>query len=142
MLPFITSNKTNRVLTQPERFRKIRKRLGLTQKEMADKLKLRSRESYTNYEHREQRIDAEMLRILQKELNVNPDWLLFEEGELLLSDQSNKSSIDITNPESTDKALDLILELKQQIDDFRKKNENLEQEKSDLLKKIHKLEGN
>ena len=122
MLPFITSNKTNRVLTQPERFRKIRKRLGLTQKEMADKLKLRSRESYTNYEHREQRIDAEMLRILQKELNVNPDWLLFEEGELLLSDQSNKSSIDITNPESTDKALDLINRMINIYNNF--KNEN------------------
>ncbi len=64
-----------------ERLKKIRRTLGLTQQEFANKIGIK-RNSYANYEiGRNTPIDAIILSIC-REFNVNENWLRTGEGEM------------------------------------------------------------
>ena len=64
-----------------ERLKLLRKTLGITQQEFADKIGIK-RNSYANYETgRNNPIDAIILSIC-REFNVNEDWLRTGEGEM------------------------------------------------------------
>ena len=64
-----------------ERLKQLRKTLGITQQEFADKIGIK-RNSYANYETgRNTPIDAIILSIC-REFNVNESWLRNGEGEM------------------------------------------------------------
>lgn len=75
-----------------ERLKQLRKALGLTQQEFADKLGI-SRGSYANYEiGRNEPLDAVRVLIC-KEYGVNEKWLRDGEGEMFRQYNSREAEI-------------------------------------------------
>lgn len=76
-----------------ENLRKIRSKLGLSVAKFADKLKM-SANTLTNYEQNRREPSATLFVQLNKELNVNLNWLVTGKGEMFLSDSENSASQD------------------------------------------------
>ena len=65
-------------------FKKIRKKLNCTQKEFDEKLKLPAQKT-SQIENNRAKMDDEILKKLREVFNVNPLFVLFEEGEIFLN---------------------------------------------------------
>lgn len=68
-----------------ENLRKIRSTLGLSVAKFAEKLKM-SANTLTNYEQKRREPSATLFVQLNKELNVNLNWLVSSKGEMFLKD--------------------------------------------------------
>lgn len=66
-----------------ERIKEIRKRLGLTQQEFADVLKI-TRSAVCKMESGENAPSAQTLSIICREFDVNENWLRTGEGEMFI----------------------------------------------------------
>ena len=138
---------TTNLVEQKERVVRIRKRFGYSQKEMAEKMDI-PRETYKYYERENGDFKARYLSAYEKlrshdGLRVNIDWLLFEQGEMMLQDY--ETGIDRPyKVEDYDLLLDTLnenKELKQRDKEVTKKIEELYKIIADQQKKIDKFEG-
>lgn len=64
-----------------ERIKNLRKTLGLTQQEFADKIGMK-RNTYANYEMDRNEPSASVLALIVRTFNVNETWLRTGEGEM------------------------------------------------------------
>ena len=69
-----------------ERLKQIRQNLGLTQKELAEKLGFKWYK-IKDMESNKQKITYEIAKDLEKLFSINPDWLLTGEGEMYKSNK-------------------------------------------------------
>lgn len=97
-----------------ERIKKLRKALGLTQQEFAERLNI-GRGTLANYEvGRNEPIDA-VIALICREFNVNEKWLRTGEGEMILQQTRDEEISSFLNEllaeESTDFRLRLITAL-------------------------------
>ncbi|MFQ5629951.1 MAG: helix-turn-helix domain-containing protein [bacterium] len=77
--------------TFEERLRKIRLKLGLTRKAISEKLDI-SDSNYARYEYGRASPPYQFLSKLYEIYDVNIHWLLFETGDMFLSDEGNDGS--------------------------------------------------
>ena len=75
-----------------ERLKLLRKSLGLTQTEFADKIGKTMR-SVQNYEAGTRQIDNTTTMFICSTFNVNPDWLLNGTGEMFIGDASRQQEV-------------------------------------------------
>ena len=66
-----------------ERIKKLRKALGLTQQEFADRLGMK-RNTIANYETGRNDPSNSVISLISREFNVNESWIRSEEGEMFL----------------------------------------------------------
>ena len=76
------------------KLKEVRKALGLTQKEMAQKLGLSLR-GYHNYEKGERDIPTWMIIRLIRDFRVNPEWLFLDKGDMFFSKEYEKWQEDV-----------------------------------------------
>lgn len=72
-----------------QRIKKVRKELGLTQEEFANKLGLH-RNTIKKYENGESIPSTKFLKLLEYEFGINPRWILKGEGEMFLPSNYEK----------------------------------------------------
>lgn len=90
----LTTDTLPLVSTLKERFKIIRKRFGFTQAEIAKTIDI-PRETWATYENADrQKVDGKILSKLEELYNINPDWLLFEQGEMLKKNDPNVVKVD------------------------------------------------
>lgn len=79
-----------------ERLKELRKKLGITQQEFADRIGIK-RNSYANYETgRNTPIDA-IVKSICREFNVNESWLRTGEGNLFLPEDREAEILRLAN---------------------------------------------
>lgn len=114
------------------RFRQVRKALGLTQAEMAEKLNKTSR-MVQYYESGESNIELDIILELQKLYNISSDWLISGVGEMFIEkEKSRAKGMDSRDAlimaglrMATDEQKDFILkyiEEKRELSELRKKD--------------------
>ena len=72
---------------EENRLHKIRKKLRLSQEEIADETSITYR-AYTSYERGDRKPSFEFLVKLVEKYNVNLNWLIAGKGEMFLSNQN------------------------------------------------------
>ncbi len=87
-----------------ERLKELRERLKLSQTSIAKELGI-PQSSYATYENKGSRFPADLLTVLMKKYKVNPDWLLFGNGDMFYEtgsevDRQVNQALYITKPES------------------------------------------
>lgn len=74
-----------------ERIRKLRKSLGLTQQEFADRIKVK-RNTVATYEMGRSEPSSSAISLICKTFNVNDTWLRNGEGEMFVSHSETATS--------------------------------------------------
>ena len=64
----------------PQRLQEIRKELKLTQEDIRKKLNLSSKQTYSSIEKGRRKLHIDEVSIYKNLFNINPNWLLFGEG--------------------------------------------------------------
>jgi len=72
-----------------ERLKILRERLGLTQKEIAEKIRISLR-AWQNYELGLRKIPSEVIKALYEHLGINPTWLLTGKGPMFIEGKTTK----------------------------------------------------
>jgi len=81
---------------QTERLIIVRERLGYSVKEFAEKIPMSER-SYRNIEAGSDKINDNFLKKLKRNLNINPEWILYGRGEMVSSEAKQiDHSLDIS----------------------------------------------
>lgn len=79
--------------TPSERFKAVRKELGLTQSQFAQELNISQVAVYKLEEGQIKSISLEITKILEDEFGINKIWLHFGEGMMYLDDTTNMYSV-------------------------------------------------
>jgi len=93
----------------PERLRELRKRLGLSQKEFAEKLGVHLM-TISRYERGKITPSYKFLELLEKTFNVNPEWLLKGKGEPFLDKYLIKELLEKQLEEELEKLSKIIVD--------------------------------
>lgn len=99
------------------RLKETRQKIGKTQVEMATEFNL-SKQIYNNLENAKRRLQIEEVALLKNRFNIDPNWLIFGEGNMRIEENENK--FELTN---------LIL-------DFREYGGEVDLVRREIVKKI------
>ncbi|KFN40863.1 MAG: hypothetical protein JU82_00340 [Sulfuricurvum sp. MLSB] len=100
-----------------KRLKEAREKIGKTQVEMAQEFNY-SKQIYNNLEHGKRRLQIEEVTILKHKFKIDPNWLIFGEGNMKIEENENKI-----------KLTDLIL-------DFQEYGGEVDLVRKEIVKKI------
>lgn len=99
--------------------------LGITREEFYKKVSLNGANFRGKSASSELSVDK-IVKILRSYTNLNPDWLLLGDGEIL------RSNAEISTPSDNSNELQMISELAQQVGQLKAENEMLKKENAHL----------
>jgi transcriptional regulator with XRE-family HTH domain len=120
------------------RIKKLREQLNLTQTEFSDKICVKQA-NLSHIENKGTKISLEIINKIISNFNINPEWLLTGDGEMLKTTSESPTTIKQPVPEiiyyrETIKGKDMeIKELNREIISLNKENERLRSE-NEILK--------
>jgi transcriptional regulator with XRE-family HTH domain len=118
--------------TMNDRLRKLRNRLGISQKEMSESLIVRQ-SYFSDIENSRRTLTNKFIAKLQKEYNVSKDWLYTGLGNMLTTDTS------ISKDNSEDEDFKITSEI--EVVDKQRFESELSNEDKELLKALTELPG-
>ena len=96
-----------------KRLREVRKKLGMSQQELADVLGV-SQGTYSQYERNERVFQPRYIKTLEREFSVNPEWLQNGVGDMFIDEAFEKKVLDIfmsLNDKNQEMMLEFMKEL-------------------------------